>query len=362
MHNFRILECLVISTVLGVALSCSGSAAPGATLAAGAAGSSAAGSSAAGSSATGSGAASGSGSGLDNASGSLNLIVPPDTGGSSSGGATLPDGEVCGTMCPTAQASCMQETCDGIDNNCDGVVDNVDTNQDGVCDCLRIATLGEAGPWGQGNVFTTWLNARSSTPAVGLGDQVLTPELLKPFQVIVSLHVGTMAVNSTPAHHAFSAAETSAFQAWVQNGGGTMSTIGYFGDETAEVVNINELLSPIGMGYSTNAPLGQVSGYIQDWTAHPVTTGVKSVFTQNGVEPAALLGMPLASDSRGHLALAASQVGQGRVVVWGDEWITYDATWADVTNQQIELFWVNILKWLSPTMVCQVPIPPRLVK
>jgi hypothetical protein len=46
--------------------------------------------------------------------------------------------------------------------------------------------------------------------------------------------------------------------------------------------------------------------------------------------------------------------------VWGDEWITYDSEWQDVEDQQVELFWLNILKWLSPPMTCQVPIPPDI--
>jgi hypothetical protein len=46
--------------------------------------------------------------------------------------------------------------------------------------------------------------------------------------------------------------------------------------------------------------------------------------------------------------------------MWGDEWITYDATWNNVTGLNIELFWLNLLKWLSPPNQCQVPIPPTV--
>ena len=42
--------------------------------------------------------------------------------------------------------------------------------------------------------------------------------------------------------------------------------------------------------------------------------------------------------------------------------MTYDSEWANVTDEQVELFWLNILKWLSPPKTCQVPIPPGLVK
>ncbi len=34
--------------------------------------------------------------------------------------------------------------------------------------------------------------------------------------------------------------------------------------------------------------------------------------------------------------------------------------WADTQDQQVEHFWLNLLKWLSPPTECQVPIPPRV--
>lgn len=89
--------------------------------------------------------------------------------------------------------------------------------------------------------------------------------------------------------------------------------------------------------------------------------GITSINTQNGLEPEAM-GTALAIGSNNHLALQVNQVDSGRVVVWGDEWITYDSEWADLANQQVELFWVNILKWLSPPNRCQVPIPPTIVR
>jgi len=53
--------------------------------------------------------------------------------------------------------------------------------------------------------------------------------------------------------HEFADGEISAFDAWVRNGGGVMTTIGYTGDEAKEVVNVNRLLAPLGMGYSATS-------------------------------------------------------------------------------------------------------------
>jgi hypothetical protein len=287
------------------------------------------------------------GSGADGAGGKLIIDVGGNTndpGGSSNSGDGTP------------------ELCDGVDNDSNGIVDDVDAGGDGVCDCLNIATIGHIGPWSNGgNIFASWLNARSPLGAVALADDELTAEKLQPFQIIVVLHAATEAVENNgvaaPAHHVFADSEVDAFDAWVRAGGGVMTTIGYTGNEANEVVNVNKLLSKLGMGYST-AKLG-LSGNVSSWTAHPVSDGISNIFTDNGVEPDIAQGMTVAN-SGGNVALQVNQLDAGRVAVWGDEWVTYDSEWADVEGQQVELFWLNLLKWLSPPTQCQVPIPPRV--
>jgi hypothetical protein len=253
------------------------------------------------------------------------------------------------------------EVCDGIDNDGDGIIDNVDAQHDGLCDCLNIATIGEIGPWSDGgNVFKTWLNSRSPTPAVELADKVITDDLLKPLQIVVVLYAGTLEFTGNgrtlPAHHAFSDAEVAAFQRWVEHGGGVMTTIGYTADEANELVNVNRLLAPLGMAYSTTK-LGE-DGYVQQWIQHPVTDQVLKIFTANGVEPDGASATTLAFDASMRVALQVVQPHDGHVVVWGDEWITYDSQWQAVQDQQVERLWLNIFKWLSPPLVCQVPIVP----
>jgi hypothetical protein len=100
-----------------------------------------------------------------------------------------------------------------------------------------------------------------------------------------------------------------------------------------------------------------LSGFIQRWDPHPITEGVSKVRTDNGVEPEGS-GTTIAWGSDDRVALQVIQVASGRVAVWGDEWITYDSEWQDLTDQQVELLWLNMLKWLSPPNKCQVPIPP----
>jgi hypothetical protein len=293
------------------------------------------------------------GTGANNGSaGTFNI----DVSGSSSGGGTPigPDGKPIGDGTP--------ELCNGKDDDRNGIIDDVDAGHDGVCDCLNIATVGHIGPWSNGgNIFKTWLDARSPIGAVELADDELTADELAKYQIVVVLHVATTEVDNegvvATAHHAFSEAETGVFDAWVRGGGGVMTTIGYSGNEADEIVNVNTLLAPLGMGYSTDKL--DLSGNVEEWVTHPVSDGISNIFTDNGVEPDGPDGMTIALGGD-KVALQVAQIDTGRVAVWGDEWITYDSEWADVDGQQVEHFWLNLLKWLSPPGQCQVPIPPRV--
>lgn len=290
-----------------------------------------------------------------------NLVVSPSggaegigssTGGLGTGGATaLSDGEVCGTTCPAGQPACSAEICDGIDNNCDGIIDNVDKNHDGICDCVLIATLGVKGTWGQGDVFATWLAARSDNGAAALADQTLTPALLAKYEVIVAEDVHN--------NHAYSPAEVQALQAWVANGGGFMTLIGYA--NAGEAANVNTLLQPFGMSYGNTQILAKTTSStvpITQWVPHPIDLGVSAVGVDNGYAVQGS-GTTIAMGG-GYNVGNAQQVSKGHVFMWGDEWITYDSEWTAHPDYQVQLFWLNAIKWLTVQGTCQVPIPPSL--
>lgn len=50
--------------------------------------------------------------------------------------------------------------------------------------------------------------------------------------------------------------------------------------------------------------------------------------------------------------------GEGNVLMWEDDWICYDTEWANLSDDQVDHFWLNIIKWLTPEDECQVAIPP----
>ena len=276
----------------------------------------------------------------------------PDSGTLDDGGSGLPSGDVCGNTCP-AGGTCSPEVCDGVDNNCDGEIDNVDKNADGVCDCLLIATLGAPGTWGQGDVFAAWLSARSNNGATSLADQVLTRELLAKYEVIVAqdLHM----------NHVYSADEAAALQNWVKAGGGFMTLIGY--SPPGDATNVNRLLAPFAMNYGNKEILPRVNGMtvpITTWTPHPIDQGVTAVGVDTGYEPQGT-GTVIAT-SGGYNVGLAEEVLPGHVFAWGDEWISYNSEWTQHPDYQVQLFWVNAIKWLTATTKCQVPVPPVFPK
>jgi len=241
------------------------------------------------------------------------------------------------------------EVCDGIDNDGNGFVDDVDVGNDGVCDCLRIATLGEAGQWGEGDVFATWLEERSDDGAHPLGSQELTDELLADYQIIVVQNVSAIG-------RSYAASEVEALQTFIANGGGVMTMIGYA--DPSEIDNVNLLLEPLGLSYGATQILGGSGGSttpVTEWTAHPITAGITLVGVDNGY-PVQGAGTVYAQQGGWDVGRALD-TGTGHVAMWGDEWISYDSEWNDHPEYQVEQFWINMIHWLTPVEDCQIPVP-----
>lgn len=210
----------------------------------------------------------------------------------------------------------------------------------------NLATIGAGGSQAS-NQFEAWL----SQGGVGsLGDQTITTSLLAPFSVLI--------VQNLDQSHTYTTAEAQALHAWVESGGNVMTLTGYGGAN--EPTNVNTLLAPFDMQYTTSLVLCGcgVPRPITEWVSHPITTGITSMGFDNGYEVVGSGGTILASqtDNAGdHHVLRAATVGAGHVVVWGDEWISYDTVWTDYP--QTITFWQNIIDWFAPQAGCVVPTP-----
>jgi len=201
------------------------------------------------------------------------------------------------------------------------------------------------GTAGGSGVFESWLQARSSFGADALGDRVLTPALLAPYQIILSQDI---------SGRVRTADEAAALEAWIRAGGGFMTLTGY--GSANEPANVNTLLAPTGIQYADTLVLCGC-GFtlpVDGWHPHPVSDMITRLGMDNGY-PVMGAGAVVA-DQSGYDLLRATQLDSGRVPVWADEWISFDSEWTGHPDYQVQRFWLNAIKWLSPPMVCQVPI------
>jgi hypothetical protein len=215
-----------------------------------------------------------------------------------------------------------------------------------------IATIGVAGTSGQGSLFADWLSSQGESASGNLADQVLTATLLAPYRILVAQDVSH--------NHTYAASEVAALQAWITAGGGFMTMIGYQGQMTPpEGTNVGLLLAPYGMSYGSVPilPDDAAANPVTTWVAHPVTQGITEIGFNNGFDVEGS-GTFLASEA-GYNVLEVQVVGSGHVLMWGDEWITYDSFWSQFPNFQVKQFWQNIVDWFAPNGGCQVPTPPK---
>jgi hypothetical protein len=84
----------------------------------------------------------------------------------------------------------------------------------------------------------------------------------------------------------------------------------------------------------------------------------------------------------GQVMAVAKQVGNGRVFVFGDEWVTYTSQWGTTaaasadpdcvdptdktvitaaTRFQVPQFWYNVIRWLQPKLTCFVVEDPSII-
>lgn len=140
--------------------------------------------------------------------------------------------------------------------------------------------------------------------------------------------------------------------------------VGYVVDEN---VNVNKVLEPFGVQYGTALvkPAAGFAWAVTHWADHPVSDGITQVGVQGAYEVKG--GGTVVAQVDADLGLGepitmlrAVEGDKGKVLVWGDEWITFDSEWAGHPDYQVERLWANSLKWLTPVTECQVPVPVLL--
>ena len=180
----------------------------------------------------------------------------------------------------------------------------------------------------------------------------------------------------------FSSDEVAAFQAWVEAGGGVVSMIGYSGNPM-EIQPINQLIGFSGILYTTEDIWGprtdqtiyycNQSNPLTEWNrTDPVIANISKNVTMIGLTMGRAITCPtdghVAVSSDGKYELVAKIVKDGRIIAYGDEWISYTSQWDGEGNPmaldpscasnlakdkfQMSQFWYNMLHWAQPRATC----------
>jgi hypothetical protein len=288
---------------------------------------------------------------VDPSTGETSETSSTTTDGTSSSGTTTDSSSTGDTMgCVPTEMD--EVTCDDLDNDCDGNVDNIDAGGDGICDCLNIAILGASGFAPNAN-FEAWLEDQGSSVTRTLllnKPGVVTPAFLSVYDLVLLDRI----------ERALSPEEAAALAAFIKDDGrGMITLIGYNFDNNnpaPERERANTALAPFGLAYQ--------GGYFGDAVIptfdpnHPVSKGIFDVNFAGGIEPIDTgkqgVSQVFATWQMKTAGLAHQTAMQGgRVIVWGDEWITFDSDWQGFAD--VQDFWVNMVDWARPQDFCGVP-------
>lgn len=266
------------------------------------------------------------------------------------------------------------------------------------CPPFNVAFIGTPGKWGAARpdpdpptALMDWLNSSSAGTArvdsfTDRKKLTLTSDFLSTYNVII---FGSLSEDSDVGPWwTFSADEIAAFRAWVENGAGAIFLSGYSsGNEQAPS---NQLLGFAGIQFNQdrvdNCIDWQICGCthsatLTDWVRTDpliasLSTGVTMVGFEGGHSITAPADAHVAATVSANIsgavvkvsALVGKLVGKGRVLAFGDEWVTYTSQWNGVGNPsatdpnckgflpqdkyQIAQFWYNMIRWSQPAANC----------
>ena len=269
------------------------------------------------------------------------------TDGTSTDGTSTDGTSTGGTTGDTTGGGCVpsEEICNDLDDDCDGIIDDVDVGKDGICDCLSIALIGNAGA-NPSSEFQNWLKAQGTKV-----DRIQT-NANEPFDKAVLGNYDIIILDWLV--RSYTAEEAAATRAWIEDGGGLMSMTGHTNNNTV-VDRPNSLIKPMGLSY--NASKGFFSGPITNFIPHPITEGLTSITFLGGlyvdiVEDGIGTNKIIMTLPQGPVGVVQERKG-GRLFIFGDEWVEFDSEWKNIP--QIKKFWVQTLAWLGPQDSCVVP-------
>jgi hypothetical protein len=130
--------------------------------------------------------------------------------------------------------------------------------------------------------------------------------------------------------------EAAALASWLEAGGSMVVLSAY--DILGDAGRVNSLLGTLGVQLVGNL----FNGPITEFAPHPTTANLHSLVFLGGYHVQIDNAFTTIATFEGEPVGAAAIVGRGRIVVWGDDWVSRDADWGNPDHQ---LFWANVLDW-----------------
>ena len=265
----------------------------------------------------------------------------------------------------------------------------------GNCSCLAILSLGQPGQTGSAtgnngdtNAFQTYMDTNTNATMTILKTFTpLTDSLLSQYDVVILQALQDQ--TGTSQTWTYGASDVAALEKWVRGGGAIIAMSGY-GLNTTEIKPTNQLLSFSGISFGTADTFARCpntlctctdnsipfSNWLSNYANNPaITHDLKEIGVYHG-RPVNCSGsgcQVFATDSStgGANVGVAQVIDKGRVLAWGDEWVTYTSQWGltptqwddATTNPQcaghtaqssysVPQFWNNVFKWVAPAVTC----------
>jgi hypothetical protein len=207
----------------------------------------------------------------------------------------------------------------------------------------------------------------------------------------------------------FDDADATALRDWVTNKGGAIIAMTGYGGNTTEVQPLNQLLNGkdnwSGITYNTDDTFNACPSNLcycayssvafDGWQTscdacaaitvnHDKSTlGKVGIFHGRSINCTGSGCQVFAKDPTYGIVGVAKTIGSGRVVAWGDEWVTYTSQWglAPDTSQSayddpnkspqcvgqtpyqsyvVPQFWYNVFRWAAQTSCLTIVLPPTV--